>query len=91
MSPIGYIAAGLGALLALLAGAFLLLTEPGEPPRQCRTETHGLLRVADCGLTRHAMPLRVYSRWPERHLGDCEYWAHPDGALCGLVFWLRNT
>jgi hypothetical protein len=56
--------------------ALYLLTVPASsiPKANCTLTSCGLLMFADC----HAQfdgPLLVYTRFPERFVGDCGYWS----------------
>lgn len=77
-----------------LAGmaALYLLSDPAEsaPPvavfHTCKTLHWGPLRLVDCGSATDGS-LLVFSRFPERYLGDCGYWSGgPSGLLCSTVY-----
>jgi hypothetical protein len=73
-------------------GTLYLSSAPAEsaPPvarfHECKTLHCGPLQLVDCG-SRTDGPLLVFSRFPERFLADCGFWAMGQNeSLCLTVY-----
>ena len=87
----------LAAVILASVATLYLLSEPAEsaPPaasfHECKTLHCGPLRLADCGSATDG-PLLVFSRLPNRYLGDCGYWnGGPGGLLCSTVYGIKDS
>lgn len=85
---------GAAVSVAVAIGAFFLLTDPADSTgaaiaegSTCQRKLCGPVVLLDCGSSRDG-PLLVYSRFPERLLGDCGYWSMVNSShlLCSAVF-----
>lgn len=90
-------ASSFGAILLAGLATLYLLSSPAAsaPPvaqfHECRTLHCGPFRLTDC-VPEADGPLLVFSRFPERFLGDCgSMGGQASALLCSPVYTIRNS